>query len=142
MSSTRYSQPWISKDIKQLSRKKKSVYRRAKRSGEVMDISIYRQLQKETKFHTKRTYNIYMNDMVTPDSSTNPKKLYSFINSKRSDISGISLLKKDGVSYSDPETKAAILNEQFSTSFTKEDMTSMSSMSDQPSPKMSPFTIS
>ena len=105
------------------------------------DFQKYKQLQKDTQYESKRAYNRYINNMVTPETDSNPKKLYSFINSKRCDSSGVSPLKKDGIAYSDPPTKATILNEQFSSIFTREDLSSMPSMSGNPSPQMNSFTI-
>ena len=74
-------------------------------------------------------------------SVTNPKKLYSFINGRRCDSSGVPLLKKDGVAYSDAQTKSTILNDQFVSAFTREDLSTMPTMSEQPSPQMNPFFI-
>ena len=104
-------------------------------------MKIFKQLQKETQYETKRAYNRYVNDLVTPETDRNPKKLYSFANSKRCDSRGASLLKKDGLSHSDALTKATILNDQFSNAFTKEDMSSLPTMCGNPSPKMNTFSI-
>ena len=78
--------------------------------------------------------------MVTEDS--NPKKLYSFINGKRCERSGVSVLKKDNVSYSGPKIKSIILNDQFSSFFMDEDFTNLLSTPGRPFPKMTAFTIS
>jgi hypothetical protein len=52
-----------------------------------------------------------------------PKRFWSFIKSKRCESTGVSPLKdSDGKTYSDSETKANILNKQFSSVFnTNED---------------------
>jgi len=65
-----------------------------------------------------------MRDMVTK----NHKKLYSFIKGKRSDSTGISPLKYDGVTHNDPSKKATILNKQFTGVFTTEDTTNVPAM--------------
>ena len=57
--------------------------------------------------------------MVSDES--NSKKLYSFVNDKKCDSSGMAPLKKDGISHSDASTKSEILNGQFSLAFTIED---------------------
>ena len=54
---------------------------------------------------------------------------------------GVSVLKRDGISHSDPKRKSTILNEQFGSTFTKEDLNAMPSMSGNPYPKMRSFTI-
>ncbi|KAH3876963.1 hypothetical protein DPMN_000816 [Dreissena polymorpha] len=59
---------------------------------------------------------------------TNNKKLYSYVKCMKSDSSGAAPLKKDGTSHSDPSAKAEILNSQFSSVFTEEDVTNLPSM--------------
>ena len=69
------------------------------------------------------------------------KKLYSYINSKRCDSSGVALLKKDGIAYSDPKVKAAVMNDQFCSVFTEEDKSRVPVMTSNPFPEMSTFHI-
>ena len=49
------------------------------------------------------------------------KKYYSYVKSLRRDSSGVAPLKKDGIVYSDGMKKAEILNDQFSSVYTRED---------------------
>ena len=49
----------------------------------------------------------------------NLKKFWSFIESKKNDNSGVDPLKKNGIVHSDSQTKAVILNTQFSSVFMK-----------------------
>ena len=139
MTSSRFHQPWINIKTKRLSRRKKRAYRRAKKSGNPEDVTRYKQLQKDTQYQFKKAYNSYVNNMVSEGSSA--KKLYSFINGKRCESSGVSVLKGDGISHSDPKEKSTILNEQFVSAFTKGDLNAMPSMSGNPYPKMRSFTI-
>ena len=105
-------QPWINNKTKSLSRRKKRAYRRAKKSGKpAEDVTRYKQLQKDTQYQSKKAYSSYINNMVSEGSSA--KKLFSFINGKRCESSVVSVLKRDGISHSDPKEKATILNEQF-----------------------------
>ena len=59
--------------------------------------------------------------MLTEDCDTNPKKFWGFIKSKRAESSGVAPLRKEGILYSDNISKANILNEQFTSVFSKED---------------------
>jgi hypothetical protein len=102
-------------------------------------ISNYKQLQKETQKECKKAYNTYINDIVS--SEKNPKKLYSFISGKRCESTGVPLLKKDGVGYSDPKTKAQLLNQQFSGVFTREDETYTPTIDGDPYPPMHSFSV-
>jgi len=54
---------------------------------------------------------------------SHPKKFWSFIKSKHIDKCGIAPLKdEDGLTYSEPSAKAEILNTQFSSVFTCDDL--------------------
>ena len=97
-------------------------------------------LQKDVRFECRKAYNFYVRDTVSSDK--NPKKLYSFIKSKRCDSSRVSPLKStDGLAYSDPKIKATLLNNQFSGAFTAEDHSHLPSMDGEPFPAMHSFTI-
>ncbi|KAI0241406.1 hypothetical protein LSAT2_027948 [Lamellibrachia satsuma] len=84
-------------------------------------------------------YNNYVKDIVT--SNGNPKNLYTFIKGKRCDNSGVAPPKIDCVQANDPQKKATILNEQFSSIYTTNDSTNIPSMSGEPSLGMHQFSI-
>ena len=63
LSSARFSRPWINRDLKRLSRTKKRAYKKARTSNKKSDLNRYKQLKN--------------------DQTGNPKKLYSFIKSKK-----------------------------------------------------------
>jgi len=138
MSTSRFNQPWITRNIKRMSRRKKRAHRKAKHSDCDTDKARYKDLQKETQHACKKAYNSYVKDIVT---EKNPKKLYTFINGKRCESSGVPVLKKGGIGFSDPATKASILNEQFSSVFTQEDTSHIPTIDGTPYPTMKPFTI-
>ena len=46
------------------------------------------------------------------------KKFWTFVKSKRNDNTGVALLKKNGIIYSDSKTKAVVLNQPFASFFT------------------------
>ena len=140
MSSSRFSLPWITRKAKRLSRRKKRAFRRARRFGKPEDSKCYRRLQKDVRFECRKAYNSYVRDTVSSDK--NPKKLCSFIKSKRCDSSGVSPLKStDGLAYSDPKIKATLLNNQFNGAFTAEDHSHLPSMDGELFPAMHSFTI-
>lgn len=58
------------------------------------------------------------------DNKTASKKFWKYVKALRKDSTGVSALKKDGIAYSDALTKAELLNEQFSSVFTCEDINS------------------
>ena len=64
----------------------------------------------------------YINKTISEAFETNnTKPFWSFIKAQRKDTTGVAPLKKDGQLFSDGQTKADILNSQFSSVFVKED---------------------
>ena len=122
MSSSRFSQPWINRDIKALSRRKKKSFKKARSTKKPKDVQRYQHLKKVTRSACKKAYHEYINDIISPDSTSNPKRFWGFINSKKKDSSGVAPLKSsDGLTYSDPASKANILNDQFSSVFNSDE---------------------
>ena len=77
MSSSRFSQPWNTRNAKELSRRKKRAFWKTKKSGKPDDTERYKCLLKDMKHECRKAYNSYVKDTVSSDK--NPKKLYSFI---------------------------------------------------------------
>ena len=57
---------------------------------------------------------------MDPPTQENTKKLWSFIKSKETDNTGVSPLKKNGITYSDSNMKVNTLNVQFVSVVIKE----------------------
>ena len=89
------------------------------------DTKRYDNLKNITNKACKSAYNSYLNNIVDPDSQENPKKIWSFIKSKKNDNTGVSPLKaKNGITYSDSIMKVNTLNEQCVSVFNKNEDTS------------------
>ena len=69
------------------------------------------------------------------------KRFWALIKIRKCDNSGVFPFKKDGISHSDSQVKADIINEQFSSVFTIEDTTSVLDMDPSPHPDMADITI-
>ena len=82
LSTARFSQPWINRDLKRLSHRKKRAYKKAKISRKNSDWERYKQLKKESQKECRKAYSAHVNELVSDDQTGNPKKLYSFIKSK------------------------------------------------------------
>ena len=144
MTSTRFNQPWITSSVKRLTRKKKRSYLRARRSRKEKDFHKYRSLKKQCRVACKEAYNDYVTNIISPDATHNPKRFWSFINSKRSDTTGVSPLKgQDGITYSDSQKKADILNDQFASVFNHdEDPSCIVDKGPSPYPAMKKIVVS
>ena len=71
----------------------------------------------------KSAYNSYIKNIISPDSTSNPKKFWGFIKGMRTYATGVAPLKDcTGLTLSDSSRKANILNEQFSPVFNKDEV--------------------
>ena len=121
MTSQRYSQSWCNRSVRRLSRRKQRAFRKAKQSHKHKDWQRYRNIQKSCQTECKQAFNSYVENIVSDDKCN--KKLFTLIKDRKCDSSGISPLKKEGIPRDDPREKADILNDQFSSVFTKENGT-------------------
>ena len=140
-SSTRFSQPWINRNLKRLSRRKKRAYKKARISRNDSDWNNYKQLKKECQKECRSAYSAHVNNLVSEDQTGNPKKLYSFIKSKKCDASGVAPLQSNGINHSDSGKKSNILNDQFTSVFTVEDTTNIPKMKSANHPSVSPIMV-
>ena len=77
-------------------------------------------MKKLVNLECKRAYNVYLKDIISPESDSNPKRFWSFIKSKRCDNTGVAPLKGEGgYTYADAPSKSKILNSQFSSMLNK-----------------------
>jgi hypothetical protein len=125
MTTSRFSQPWINREIKRLSAKKKRYFKKAKISNNNDDWFNFKHLKQQCQQECRKAHNSYISSMLDEDSKSNPKKFYSFIKSKKCDSSGVAPLKSNGTLFSDSKLKADILNKQFTSVFTSEDTTNV-----------------
>ena len=90
----------------------------------------------------RETYISYVNNMFADDSTGNSKRFWSFIKGKRCDSTGISPLMNDGILQCNSHIKAEVLNDQFVSVFTNEDLSSLPDLGVSPHPIIPSFTIS
>jgi hypothetical protein len=78
----------------------------------------YHQIKRASEKECKKVYKDYIHNIISPDLTNNTKRFWGFIKSRRCDSVGVSPLKDtDGITYSDIESKANVLNHQFSSVF-------------------------
>ncbi|VDI42580.1 Hypothetical predicted protein [Mytilus galloprovincialis] len=138
MSSSRFNQPWINQKIKKLTRQKKRSFEKARKTKRKSDFDRYHRLKAATQKECRKAYRDYINDIINPELSANPKRFWGFIKSKKCESVGVSPLKDtDGLTYSESEKKANILNDQFSSVFnTSEDIKTIPNKGKSPHPTM------
>ena len=99
-------------------------------------------MKKDNERECRRAYSSHVSNLVSDEQTGNPKKLYSFIKSKKCDASGVAPLTSNGVNHSDSVKKANILNDQFTSVFTKEDLSTGPELNSTDHPSVHPIVVS
>ena len=98
MTSSIFNQPWINQNIKQIKRQKKISFVKARKTKKKADIARYHHLKNLSQKECRKAYRDYISDIINPELSTNPKRFWSFIKSKKCESVGVAPLKvSDGL---------------------------------------------
>ena len=143
------SPPWFTNDLKLLFQKRNAAYRRWVKTNSHQDELEFHELKSEAQREWRQAKDKYTENIFDPQEDTYEptkrqplKKFWGFINSLKKDASGTAPLKQDGVLISDAKGKANILNEQYASVFTEEDVSSLPDLGPSPFPKMPHPTVS
>ena len=116
---------WLNNKSMKLIKRKYNLYKRYCFSHKHYDFQKYIEARNGAKSAIRKSVKEY-EKKVAKESKTNSKGFWKYINSKLSRTSGISpLLKPDGSLTDTDDEKAHVLNDFFTSVFTKEDTTSM-----------------
>ena len=139
--STQPKQPWVTNNVKRLSRKKQRAYNRARTSDSPLDWSKYHDLKRQCQRECRQAFNNYISSLIDPNSSKVTKRLWSFIKSRKQDNTGIGPLIHQGTKFIDSEDKANVLADYFSSVFTCNNTSHLPEVNDIPLPSISPLTV-
>ena len=134
-------QPWINTQIKRLSNKKQRLYNKAKRTMNIEDLEVYKCFKKFVQKECRIAYSSYIADSLNASSQNGSKCLWSYIKSRKKDNIGVGSLRCDGLIYTDSLDKANVLNQHFSSVFTTEDTSYLSSLNEYNIPAIESITI-
>ena len=109
--------------------------------AQIVDWQQYKTFKKQMQFDCRKTHQKYVDDMICGDMANNPNKLWSYIKSKRCDNTGIASLLSDGKPHSDNISKTRLLNEQFSSVFTRANTSSLPNLGPSPYPDIQRFDV-
>ena len=140
--SGRVNLPYITREIKRLINKKKRIYNKARKFNRPKDWNHFRKLRKYVHCMLNKAYWNYKNGLLDPEQDNNNKQFWRYVKSKKQDSFGVSTLKVDGKVGTDSESKANMLNSQFSSVFTKQNTTNMPSKGSSLHPTMPDINIS
>ena len=110
--------PWMDSEVRKAIREKKKAWNKWKSTGEEEKRREYKGWESKTKRMIRNKKNALERN-VAKDSKLNPKRFFSFINSARRSRSSIGPLNKDGARVVEPKAQAELLNEYFSSVYTR-----------------------
>ena len=83
-----------------------------------------------------------MDEVISGDITNNPKRLWTYLKSQKQDTTGVAPLKDvNGLLRSDAETKAELLNNQFQSAYTREELSWVPDKGLSPHPPMKDIRI-
>ena len=97
----------------------------------------YKDLKKTIQRKCRQAYDNHINSMFGEDEATpNYKKFFNFVKSTKCERTNFAPLKREGFLHHDTTTKANILNQQFASVFTEEDMDNLPDLGISPTPEI------
>ena len=149
MMSERWNIPWMTNSVRRMIRKKQRLYNKAKRTRREEDWKIFKSLRNAIKAELTKAHNDYVLGLLdikesndeTVQSYSVSKKFWSYIRSKRKDVLGVGVLRKEGKDITNAEETAELLNQQYASVFTKESANSTPSIGNHQFPTISNLEI-
>ena len=114
--------PWLNKNIKTKMKRRKQQYDKAKLSQAPEDWAAYRSIKNEITADINYSHTNYQNQLFNSKGHVS-KRFWKYVKSLRKDRVGVSPLKIDGKDIINGAEKADMLNNQFYSVFTNEDLT-------------------
>jgi len=112
----KFNPPWISKELLKLCRKKKLLFRKAKRVNTDLLWMRYRTLNNSVKKACNAAKRNYINDLaVELATNNNPEPFWSFVKSMRKGSNNLVSLNVDGVTLSNDLSIVESMNDFFSS---------------------------
>ncbi len=115
----------MTRDARHLYRRKQRAYDIAKKSLKASDWEEFCRLRKALQTNLKRAYWDYVNRLLDPSQDKGSKGVWTYLKAKRRSSAGVAPLKTDGKLVTDAKDKATVLNQQFSSVFTREYVTTL-----------------
>ena len=138
--------PWITRDVRTIRHKERHLYKKARNSSSQRDLHKYKKIKARAQKLQRQAYWTYVNTIIdSTDDTEKPssqKRFWRYIKSLRKDNTGVAPLKENGRLYTEPKAKANILNRQYQSVFTREDVTSVPTPDGTPFPDMPTISIS
>ncbi|XP_072047020.1 uncharacterized protein [Amphiura filiformis] len=131
--------PWVDYEVKRALRHKQNAYNKARATDSSEHWEIFKSLRKHVNRLTRSKYRRYIRDVCAESN----KKFWSLIKSLKNDSFGIPTLKSVvGCNITENKEKAEVMNDQFQSVFTQENMNNVPSITSTQFPPMPDIDIS
>ena len=126
---------------KRMLRKKRRLYKRARKSKTDEGYTEFKKfcITARNKLHSD--YHKYLNNLIDPEQDSTSKFFWKYIKARKQDSVSIGTLKADGIIAESIESTANLLNKQFVSVFTKEDLSNISDKGQSPFKPMDEIVV-
>ena len=107
------NKPWIDKEVIRMMHKKDRMHKKAKKTGDHMDIEHFEEIRRNATKLVEVKYRDYLNELKA-NLTEHPKRFWTFIKAKTRAYSTPQFLKYGNVFATDGKDKANLLNSFFS----------------------------
>ena len=126
LSKSKFHFPWITKHVRRQMKSRDMLYAKAIKSKSPHDWKRFKDARSKVKQNIRQSHRTYISEIVAASLNDSPKSFWSYISALHREDTGISTLR---TSSGLPATcaKANVVNEQFQSVFTGEDMQNLPS---------------
>ena len=143
MTSSRTNMPWFNNTLKRMCKKKQRLFNKAKRSGSNKCWQQYRTFKRDTLKAIRRQRWKHINNVLQVGlEQSDPKPFWRYVRAQRQDFSGVSPLLQKGKLITDRLKQTNILNNQFASVFTKENILDIPTLHGPDFPDLPELSIS
>ena len=143
MTTNKFSQPLIDTTIRRGIRKKRKLFRKARKSNSVTDWVAFRNQRRKLDRQIRSKHREYMTGVIGASLETsNTKPFWNYVKSRKLDSFGISpQMTSSGNLATSPKHKANVLNQQFQSVFSSENTQELPRIDDLGIPNLPPLMI-
>jgi len=142
LTSARYHLPWLSAELKRMTRRKHRLYNKAKKSRKAKHWDDFVKFKKYVRNSIRKAHWDHINGLLMDSlADNNTKPFWNYIKSQKQEQVGVAPLFEGGVTHTSAEDRAAILSRQFSSVFTRDARGDCPQILGQPFPSMHHFEV-
>ena len=138
--SGKYRPPWFTAEVNRLIRKRQRAYNKAKRINTYESWQFFRKIRSDTQNKIRTAHQDYVNRLISSEDNST-KNMWRYLKGLRKDNCGVGTLVSNGSHAYSPQDKATMLNRQFSSVFTREDLSTSPILNKSNLPKMRPIKV-